>query len=150
VAHLSRAALILFATAGLATHVAGAPLIIEKQGAFAVGGKVIGDADKSRHCDHGVVEYQIPPRARAVNLLMWHSASAGAWQTRWDGGEGFETLFVRRGFPVYIWDGPRVGRANWGCAETTYKPAIGQDQQNFIAWRLGAKYPVWFDGVQFP
>ncbi len=143
-------AVTLLASAGLATNAVSAPLTIEKQGAFAVGGKVVGDAEKSLHCDHGVVEFQIPPHARAVNLLMWHSASAGAWQNRWDGGEGFETLFVRRGFPVYIWDGPRVGRANRGCAETTYKPAIGQDQQNFVAWRLGSQYPEWFDGVQFP
>src|SRR4029077_1263986 len=46
--------------------------------------------------------------------------------------------------------GPRVGRANWGCAETAYAPAVGQDQRNFTAWRFGAKFPEWFDGVQFP
>src|SRR5688572_15413477 len=108
------------------------PIMIEKQGSFAVGGKVVGDpASSSLHCDHGVVEYQIPPSARAVNLLMWHSASAVAWQNRWDGGEGFQSIFVRRGFPVYLWDGPRVGRANWGCAETSYEPGAGRDQQNF-------------------
>jgi hypothetical protein len=129
----------------------GSPIAIERQGAFAVGGKVLGDAaTSSLHCDHGVVEYEIPPHPRTVNLLMWHSASAGAFQNRWDGGEGFESLFVRRGFPVYIWDGPRVGRANWSCAETAYVPTIGQDQRNFIAWRFGAVYPQWFDGVQFP
>src|SRR5690606_7599307 len=27
---------------------------------------------------------------------------------------------------------------------------LGRDQQNFIAWRFGAAYPQWFDGVQFP
>ncbi len=138
---------LLLAVPGIA---AADPITIEKQGAFAVGGKVIGDADRSLHCDHGVVEYQIPPRARGVSLLLWHSASAGAWQNRWDGGEGFQSIFVRRGFPVYVWDGPRVGRANWGCVATTYEPVIGQDQRNFIAWRFGARYPEWFDGVQFP
>jgi hypothetical protein len=128
-----------------------APILIAKQGAFAVGGKTIGDPDtKSLHCDHGVVEYQIPPRARAVNLLMWHSASAVAWQQRWDGGEGFQSIFLRRGYPVYIWDGPRVGRGNWGCADTTYTATAGRDQQNFVAWRFGLAYPNWFDGVQFP
>ena len=125
-------------------------MVIERQGAFAVGGQVLGDASASLHCDHGVVEYQIPPNPRAVNLLMWHSASAVAWAARWDGGEGFQSIFLRRGFPVYLWDGPRVGRANWGCAETTYEPGLGRDQQNFIAWRFGAEYPNWFDGVQFP
>jgi hypothetical protein len=81
---------------------------------------------------------------------MWHSASAVAWQQRWDGGDGFQSLFLRRGFPVYLWDGPRVGRGNWGCAETTYEPGVGRDQANFVAWRFGTAYPNWFDGVQFP
>jgi hypothetical protein len=128
----------------------GAALVIERQGAFAVGGKVLGDSASSLHCDHGVVEYQVPAEPRAVNLLMWHSASAVAWQQRWDGGEGFQSIFLRRGFPVYIWDGPRVGRANWGCADIEYAPGIGRDQQNFVAWRFGIEYPNWFDGVQFP
>jgi hypothetical protein len=132
------------------THDEPSALVIEKQGAFAIGGRVLGDASASLHCDHGVVEYQIPPNRRDVNLLMWHSASAVAWAARWDGGEGFQSIFVRRGFPVYIWDGPRVGRANWGCAETTYTPGLGRDQGNFTAWRFGAEYPSWFDGVQFP
>jgi hypothetical protein len=128
-----------------------APIIIERQGALAVGGTVIGDpTSQSLHCDHGVVEYQIPPRPRAVNLLMWHSASAVAWQNRWDGGEGFQSIFLRRGYPVYIWDGPRVGRAHWGCEPSTYEPGIGRDQQNFVAWRFGPRYPEWFENVQFP
>lgn len=127
------------------------PILIEEQGSFAVGGTILGDpAASSLHCDHGVVDYQIPPNRRAVSLLMWHSASARGWQNRWDGGEGFQTIFVRRGFPVYLWDGPRVGRANWACAETAYAPGPGRDQQNFLAWRFGAAYPQWFEGVQFP
>ena len=43
----------------------GSAMRIEKQGAFAVGGRVLGDpATSSLHCDHGVVEYQIPPEPR--------------------------------------------------------------------------------------
>jgi len=127
------------------------PILIQKQGAFAVGGTIIGDPDTSSlHCDHGVVEFQIPPAPRAVNLLMWHSASAVAWQQRWDGGEGFQSIFLRRGYPVYLWDGPRVGRADWGCEDHTYTAETGRDQANFNAWRFGIEYPDWFDGVQFP
>jgi hypothetical protein len=128
-----------------------APITIQKQGSFAVGGKVLGDpATRSLHCDHGYVDYQIPVNPRRINLVMWHSAAATAWLNRWDGGEGYQSIFLRRGYPVYIWDGPQVGRANWGCAEYTYKPGIGRDQGNFTAWRFGAKYPNWFEGVQFP
>jgi hypothetical protein len=142
----------LVAVAALVAPCAGiAQLVIDKQGAYAVGGQVAGDPrSASLHCDHGVAEYQIPRDARAVNLLMWHSASAVAWQNRWDGGEGYQTIFLKRGFPVYLWDGPRVGRGAWGCAATAYEPGIGRDQQNFVAWRFGLEYPNWFDGVQFP
>jgi hypothetical protein len=37
----------LLATAGLETNARSAPLTIEKQGAFVVGGKFIGNAEKS-------------------------------------------------------------------------------------------------------
>lgn len=147
------AAVCLAAPIGVFAQPAGESeyIVIEKQGAFAIGGTIIGDPDESSlHCDHGVVEYQIPPAARDVNLLMWHSASAVAWQQRWDGGEGFQSIFLRRGYPVYLWDGPRVGRADWGCAETSYTPEPGRDQGNFNAWRFGVEYPNWFEGIQFP
>ena len=133
------------------TQPASAPITIQKQGSFAVGGTVLGAADtQSLHCDHGYVDYQIPVNPRRINLVMWHSAAATAWLNRWDGGEGYQSIFLRRGFPVYIWDGPHVGRANWGCTANTYEPGAGRDQQNFIAWRFGAQYPNWFEGVQFP
>ena len=130
---------------------ANAPIAIQKQGSFAVGGTILGDPDaKSLHCDHGYVDYQIPVNPRRINLVMWHSAAATAWLNRWDGGEGYQSIFLRRGYPVYIWDGPQVGRANWGCTQNTYEPGTGRDQQNFVAWRFGAQYPNWFEGVQFP
>jgi hypothetical protein len=126
-------------------------ITIQKQGSFAVGGEILGDPDsRSLHCNHGYVEYQIPVNPRRINLVMWHSAAATAWLNRWDGGEGYQSIFVRRGYPVYIWDGPHVGRANWGCTPHTYEPRVAQDQGNFVAWRFGAQYPNWFEGVQFP
>ena len=129
---------------------ASAPITIQKQGSFAVGGTILGDDVRSLHCDHGYVDYQIPVNSRRINLVMWHSAAATAWLNRWDGGEGYQSIFLRRGYSDYIWDGPRVGRANWGCTENTYKPGSGRDQGNFTAWRFGAQYPNWFEGVQFP
>lgn len=145
------AALCVLLAVSLAAPAAAAPPIpIVRQGAFEAGGAQLREGDKTLSCDHGYVEYQVPARARGLSLFMWHSSSAKVWQNRWDGGEGFQSIFLRRGYPVYLWDGPRVGRGNWGCASYTYKPSIGQDQQNFVAWRLGAKYPEWFPGVQFP
>src|SRR5215471_13558178 len=80
------------------------PVTIQKQGSFAVGGTVLGDDTRSLHCDHGYVDYEIPVNPRKINLVMWHSAAAHAWLNRWDGGEGYQSIFLRRGFPVYIWD----------------------------------------------
>lgn len=127
-----------------------APIVIEREGSFTEGGKVIGEGNRTLHCDRGFVEYQIPANARKVGLFLWHSSSTQVWQNRWDGGEGYQSIFLRRGFPVYLWDGPRVGRANWGCEEYTYKALVGRDQANLWAWRLGGQDGKWFDGVQFP
>jgi len=127
------------------------PITIARQGSFEAGGQVISNpAGAAISCDHGHVEYQIPAESRAVSLFLWHSSSVAVWQRRWDGGEGFQSMFLRRGFPVYLWDGPRVGRANWGCEEYAYRPWLGRDQSSFVSWRLGTRYPEWFDGVQFP
>ncbi len=80
---------------------------------------------------------------------MWHSSSTKVWENRWDGGEGYKSIFLRKGYPVYLWDGPRVGRANWSCEPITYTPQYF-DQRNFAAWRFGITYPNWHSGLQFP
>lgn len=126
------------------------PIMIERQGSFSAGGTTIGDATDSSVCDHGYVEYQIPPERRAVGLFLWHSSSTQVWQNRWDGGEGFQSIFVRRGFPVYLWDGPRVGRANLPCDEIQTAAPTGQDQTSFTSWRFGPSFGQWHPGVQFP
>lgn len=127
------------------------PIMLERQGSFQAGGKVIGDAEQGTlHCDHGFVEYQIPVHPRKIALFLWHSSSVHVWQQRWDGGEGYQSILLRRGYPVYLWDGPRVGRGNMSCEAYTYTPVIGQDQRNWVAWRFGPKAGQWFPNVQFP
>ena len=128
------------------------PIILESTGAYEVGGKVIAnpsDASQTLSCDHGYVEYFIPAHRRKVGLIMWHSSSTKVWENRWDGGEGYKSIFLRKRYPVYLWDGPRVGRANWSCETITYKPEFF-DQRNFAAWRFGVTYPNWNPGLQFP
>ena len=128
------------------------PIILDSTGGFEVGGKVItkpGDPNQTLSCDHGYVEYFIPAKRRSVGLIMWHSSSTKVWENRWDGGEGYKSMFLRKGYPVYLWDGPRVGRANWSCEPITYTPEYF-DQRNFAAWRFGVTWPNWNAGVQFP
>jgi hypothetical protein len=135
------------------------PIMLDRSGGFAVGGKVIADPanpNRTLSCDHGYVEYFIPWKPRETSLVMWHSSSSQGWQNRWDGGEGYKDKFLRRDYPVYLWDGPRVGRANWSCEPINYVPAY-RDQGNFTAWLFGPTAPQgqpkpgdWFPGVQFP
>jgi hypothetical protein len=87
---------------------------------------------------------------------MWHSSSSKTWQTTFDGREGWQPIFLRRGFPVYIIDLPRQGRASWGCEQVPANelPTIGRDQTSFSGFRFGTwtppAPPVWFPGVQEP
>lgn len=136
----------------LAAAPAQKPIVLASSGGFVIGGKVVADpADPSHHmsCDHGYVEYFLPAHPRRTSLVMWHSSSTQVWQNRWDGGEGYKDMFLRRDYPVYLWDGPRVGRANWACEEVDYKPFY-RDEQNFTAWNLGPTYGKWWPDTQFP
>lgn len=127
------------------------PISIARQGSFEAGGTFAGDpASSSLACDHGHVEYQVPADAQETAIFLWHSSSAAVWQRRWDGGEGYQTKILRAGYPTYVWDGPRVGRANWGCEPHEYKPVVGRDQGNFGAWRLGPRFGEFHPGIQFP
>lgn len=128
------------------------PIVLEQSGGFNIGGKIIENPDdpgQTLTCDHGYTEYFIPWEARETSLVMWHSSSSQVWQNRWDGGEGFKDKFLRRGYPVYIWDGPRVGRAGWSCEAFSYEPSY-RDSDNFVAWNFGPEPGVWWDNAQFP
>lgn len=128
------------------------PIVLDRSGGFQIGGRIIHSPfyyNMTLSCDHGYMEYFIPRRPRQTALVMWHSASTQIWQNRWDGGEGFKDMFLRRNYPVYLWDGPRVGRANWACVPMTYVPEY-RDQGNFAAWNFGPRFPEWWSDVQFP
>jgi len=150
----------LSACSTLPGHPSVGPLRIAKQGSFAVGGKVLstpGVYDNNRpsaqgqtfHGDHLYAFYQVPAHPRAWPIVMLHGAfqSARTWETTFDGREGFQTLFLRRGYPVYLVDQPRRGRAGNSTAPGTFEPAPN-DQLFFDQFRLG-KWPAYFDNVQF-
>jgi pimeloyl-ACP methyl ester carboxylesterase len=132
------------------------PIVIEKMSAFAFGGTVLTEeaTDSTLHCDHGYAESFIPPNARNVPLVMWHSFATSTWQSTFDGRDGFQQIFLRRGFPVYLIDLPRQGRAGNGCVSTTYTPDIGRDQRSFTVFRYGVwnppAPPQFFPNVQIP
>lgn len=136
------------------------PLVIERQGSFAVGGSVISNpgvfdpykqtpAGQTFHGDHGYVFYQVPINARRYPLVMWHGIGqfSKTWETTPDGREGFQTIFLRKRFPVYLIDQPRRGNAGRSTVEATIKP-IPDEQGWFGTFRVGI-WPNYFEGVQF-
>ncbi|KAK4445629.1 alpha/beta-hydrolase [Podospora aff. communis PSN243] len=130
------------------------PIVLDRSGGFVIGGVVKKNPSRfgrntTLSCDHGYMEYFIPWNPRRTSLVMWHSSSTQVWQNRWDGGEGFKDMFLRRDYPVYLWDAPRVGRAAWSCDPTRYRPSY-QDQSNFNSWNFGPSYGTWWPDVQFP
>jgi pimeloyl-ACP methyl ester carboxylesterase len=126
------------------------PLVIRAQGSFAVGGVVSRGPDgHTRHGDHAYVSYQIPVDARRLPLVMLHGnlQCSKTWETTPDGREGFQNIFLRRGFAVYLVDQPRRGRAGQ-CALPGAIPATAEDQVWFNIFRVGI-WPTYFAGVQF-
>ena len=139
---------------------AAAPLTIQEQGSFAVGGTVIkspGTFDpikqtpegQTLHGDHARVFYQVPVNARKLPLVMWHGFGefSKTWETTPDGREGYQNIFLRRRFAVYLLDQPRRGGAGRSTVGTTVG-AMPDEQRWFNQFRLGT-WPNFFPGVQF-
>ena len=87
---------------------------IEEQGSFAVGGTVLTDSlGRTYHGDHAYVFYQKPVDARKYPLVFAHGVGqfSKTWETTPDGREGFQNIFLRRGFQTYLVDQPRRGGA---------------------------------------
>lgn len=145
------------------------PLVIDKQGSFAVGGTVVTapgtfdpikqgafnpstqeTAGQTLHADHAYVFYQVPVGARRLPLVMWHGygQSAKTWETTPDGREGFQNIFLRRKYPVYLVDQPRRGRAARSTQAATI-PGAPDEPLWFGIFRLGV-WPNFYPGSQFP
>jgi hypothetical protein len=136
------------------------PLIIQEQGSFAVGGTMITapgtfdpykptPAGQTFRGDHAYVFYQIPVKARKFPLVMWHGIGqfSKTWETTPDGREGYQNIFLRRRFGVYILDQPRRGDAGRSMVAGNITPTP-DEQQWFGIFRIGI-WPNYFEGVQF-
>ena len=137
------------------------PLLLQEQGSFAVGGTVISNPGtfdpikrtpegQTLHGDHAYVFYQIPVNARKLPLVFLHGATqfSKTWESTPDGREGFQNIFLRRGFGIYLIDQPRRGRAGRSTLPGTITP-VPDEQLWFGMWRIG-NWPDLFPKVQFP
>lgn len=156
-----------------------APIIIDRQGTFAVGGTIkksqgvytpkpsqiisndnnvfwdvylssIHAGGQTMHADHASVFYQIPINAKKYPLIFLHGygQSARSWQTTPDGREGFNTLFLKQNYSIYLVDQPRQGQAGQSSVASEIS-AIPDDQFWYAQFRIGV-YPKMNEGVSFP
>ena len=135
-------------------------LRIQEQGSFAVGGTVVTApgtfshfsraADgQTYHGDHAYVFYQVPEQSRKLPLVLWHGFGqfSKTWESTPDGREGYQNLFLRRDYSVYVIDQPRRGNAGRGTVGSTITPTP-DEQFWFNMFRVGA-WPDFYPGVQF-
>ena len=141
---------------------------IKEQGAFAIGGTIKtskGTFDpiahgafnptnqstegQTLHGDHASVFYQIPTNARKLSLVFWHGygQSMRTWQTTPDGREGFQSIFLRKNFSVYLLDQPRRGLAGQSLEPKTLE-ARTEDQLWFGIFRMG-EGTTFYPNIQF-
>ncbi len=133
---------------------------IKNQGSFAIGGSVIKNEGiydpikrtaegQTFHGDHAYITYQIPAKARKYPLVFWHGIGqfSKTWMTTPDGRDGFNNIFLKRKYSVYLIDQPRRGNAGRSTVSATINP-IPDEQMWFGTFRVGIGYD-YFEGVQF-
>jgi pimeloyl-ACP methyl ester carboxylesterase len=153
-------------------------LRIAKQGSMEAGGRVIdcatndgGDPNSTRWpaghvtVDNVYATYQYPADRRYPYPILFNSGgghTARFYDTTPDGREGWLTLFLREGFPVYGVDRPNAGRAGTDiCTINAVKlgrlppsalPAINRyaAESSWVTFRWGPKFGEPYPNTQFP
>ena len=102
------------------------PITIQDQGSFVAGGKIItaaGNLNTAKnpkdlsgntlHGDHAYVFYQIPAKAKKFSLVFLHGygQSGKSLETTPDGRDGFQNIFLEKGYKTFTVDQPRRGCA---------------------------------------
>ena len=87
--------------------------------------------------------------ARKYPLVFAHGVGqfSKTWETTPDGREGFQNIFLRKGFSTYLVDQPRRGNAGRSTEAVTLEPVFDEEEW-FNRFRVGI-YPDYFEGVQF-
>lgn len=151
---------------------------IQKQGSFYYGGREItapgtyepdqpfsDNSGEIFDIDKGYAFFQIPPNARQHPLVMWHGGGQhGKTYEDFEDRENYQSIFLRRGWSVYIIDQPRTGKAGYPSFSGPFGTLEGEEvipnsttaygiKRGFNNFRLG----VWdesgrqfFRGVLFP
>jgi pimeloyl-ACP methyl ester carboxylesterase len=152
--------------------------MIAAQGSFFIGGRTVkaaGTFDPARffvpfqsegqtfNIEHLYAQYQVPPDARPLPLVMVHGGcqTGKTWESTADGREGFQNIFLRRRFAVYIIDFPGRGRSgipsfsgplgNLGGTQIIPPVTVNFGHElSFMAGRLGPRPFEFYPNTQVP
>ena len=87
-------------------------------------------------------------------VLMWHGGglTGVTWETTPDGREGWDTLFLRAGYDVYVSDAVERGRASWAkFPEINATPPVFHTfEARWLNLKMGVDYPIPYEGNRFP
>jgi pimeloyl-ACP methyl ester carboxylesterase len=166
--------------AGSACAQSKEPILLREMGSFHIGGRVIEitgqpikevvftpggvpakmDPNGKYQVEQMYVQYFLPQNRRGkLPLLLWHGGglSGVTYETKPDGGEGWLTYFIRKGWDTYISDAVERGRAGW---TNTFKGdplflPVGDPWERFRigppgAWNDDKAKRASYPGVQFP
>lgn len=95
-------------------------------------------------------------------ILLWHGGglSGVTWETKPDGGPGWQQFFLEHGYDTYVSDAVERGRASWSRFPEVYTspPLFRTKREGWDIFRIGPA-DGWsgatadrkaFDGTQFP
>ncbi|MBA2490987.1 MAG: alpha/beta fold hydrolase, partial [Gammaproteobacteria bacterium] len=152
------------------------PITIVKQGSFFVGGETVaGPEDFDPTESTGVTnnqtfwinqlyaQFQIPRNDRDLPLVLVHGSgqTGKTWESTPDGRDGYQSIFLRRGYSVFIVDFPRRGKAgipsfNGRLGQLDERQVIPDEtfrygnEAAFVSFRLGFEFADYFSNTQFP
>ena len=138
------------------------PVTIKEQGSFMAGGTVVTapgvykDSEprnydgETLHGDHAYVFYQKPVNAKKNSIVFLHGygQSGKSWETTPDGRDGFQNIFLEKGYSTYIVDQPRRGRAGQSTIPRNLT-ATPDDQLWYDNFRIG-QWPGIYDNASVP
>lgn len=156
------------------TRSSAAPLRIETQGSFFVGGRDVHSDTLSSTAlrlptgtitvDQVYVRFQVPVGATAPPITFIHGCclTGKTWETTPDGRMGWDEYFVRKAHGVYVIDQASRGRsasdpsainrARVGKSTPDQLPPIyaASHEEAWTIFRFGPEYRKVFQGLQFP
>jgi len=144
------------------TGAANADIVLDELGSFYIGGHEVvleGLSEKEVSFTPGMAPIKVDPNGEFetgqmyvqyfkladpvsdLPILMWHGGglTGNTWETKPDGGPGWNSFFLNAGFDTYVSDAVERGRASWSRYPEIYKsePLFRTKEEAWELFRIG-------------